>query len=204
MTVDPKRGPVARCQAMRARARVAEQQAARLERALDDAGRGAGLGVGHGTIARDREALAVPNGTPRDENHPEDAGSDRAAVPNGTPNADEEAVKRLTAEPTEPASAHESAPDTVKSVTPEFGERRYGELLGPAEHGGDRRSESTSSVEVERDYKGEHRARPRFTHLTDPSPTERECHERSNQSASRPGRPGRAGRTIAPKTRPCP
>jgi phage N-6-adenine-methyltransferase len=40
-----------------------------------------------------------------------------------------------------------------------LGERLYGELLGPAEHGGDRRSGSTSTPQVERDYSGEHRAR---------------------------------------------
>lgn len=40
-----------------------------------------------------------------------------------------------------------------------MGERRYGELLGPAKHGGDRRSESTSTAEVDRDYTAEHRAR---------------------------------------------
>lgn len=38
-------------------------------------------------------------------------------------------------------------------------EKRYGELLGPAEHGGDRKSESTRSLQVERDYDAEHRAR---------------------------------------------
>lgn len=45
---------------------------------------GEALGVGNGTIARDREALAVPNGTSPDKDAPENEGPDDATVPNGT------------------------------------------------------------------------------------------------------------------------
>lgn len=40
-----------------------------------------------------------------------------------------------------------------------LGERRYGELLGPAQHGGDRRSESSFTLKLDRDKNAEHRAR---------------------------------------------
>jgi hypothetical protein len=77
-------------------------------------------------------------------------------------------------------------------------ERRYGELLGPAEHGGDRKSESTRTSQVDRDYDAEHRARavaavpePEFREYveTEPQPTRAGLLRHAGEKPKDPQRP---------------